>query len=180
MEEAIKQSSLAKAAAVAVHPKSETQYEITYTKAKGSDEVHEADELWVPRAIKGSERVQGRCDLPPFGSAVLNIHPDDPKFEAVGHAKNKRNVNGTKLIVYIKKVAGGESEAAATSASASSSAAASSSAVEVAEEKEESDEEDVTTVMQTLDVNRELALELLSDHNGNVENAIIAWCGFFD
>ena len=77
--------------------------------------MHEADELWVPRAIKGSFRVQGNCNLPPFGSTVLKIDPDSPAFEAAGHATwtNNRTVNGTKLIVYIKKAAEGESEAAA-------------------------------------------------------------------
>lgn len=99
----------------ATQPKSEAEYEITYEKADGSGEVHEADEQWVPRAIKDSERVQGKFKLPPFGSALLNIDPDNPAFEASGHATwtNKRTVNGTTLIVYIKKAAEGESEAAA-------------------------------------------------------------------
>ena len=81
----------------------------------GDREVHEVDELWVPRAIKDSERVQGKFKLPPFGWTVLNIDPDNPAFEASGHATwtNNRTVNGTKLIVYIKKAAEGESEAAA-------------------------------------------------------------------
>ena len=46
---------------------------------------------------------------------MLKIDPDSPAFEAVGHATwtNNRTVNGTKLIVHIKKAAEGESEAAA-------------------------------------------------------------------